>query len=341
MYTMNIREAADFLQHTALRQAEPVMLWGMPGVGKSQIAAWLAAKNSAMLVDIRLSQYDSVDLRGVPTVDTGTTVWNVPATMPFKSNPAFNTFEGIIILFFDEINAAAKPTEAVAYQIIQDRKCGEHELLDNVVIIAAGNREGDKGVTNRMALPLCNRFTHVEVGVSHEAFQEYLLDNGYPAECVAFFGFRKNLVSTFDPSRPDKAFATPRTWVKAFKYHLDTMTPPTIKRAQMAGAVGEGPSSEFLAFVDCMHKVVPISTIIADPVRTPVPDELSMRYATAVSISGSMELSTVKPLHTYLKRMDPEFMILAWQSAVRRDSNLFAAPEFLELATQYRALFNR
>ena len=339
MYAYNIRETADFLQHTAVRKRKAVMMWGAPGIGKSQITAQLAQRNDALLVDIRLSQYDSVDLRGVPTVDSGATVWNVPATMPFKSNPAFNTYQGLIILFFDEINAASKATEAVAYQIIQDRKCGEHELLDNVVIIAAGNREGDKGVTNRMALPLCNRFTHVEAVVSPEAFQEYLLETNHPAECVAFFGFRKNLVSTFDPSKPDKAFATPRTWEHAFDYYLDTETPNHIKRGQMAGAVGEGPSGEFLAFVECMNKVIPISQIVADPLRAPLPDELSMRYATAVSISGSMTLDTIKPLHTYLKRMDPEFMILAWQTAVRRDSGLFAAPEFLELATQYRELF--
>ena len=341
MYSLNIRDVADFVQHTSLRKKKAVMIWGQPGVGKSKIMEQLAQRNDAILVDIRLSQYDSVDLRGVPTVDGGATVWNVPATMPFKSNPAFNTFKGLIVLFFDEINAASKATEAVAYQIINDRRSGEHELMDNVVIVAAGNREGDKGVTNRMALPLCNRFTHVEAVVSHEAFQEYLIETGRPAECVAFFGFRKNLTSTFDPSRPDKAFATPRTWDHAFDYYTDTETPAHIKRAQMAGAVGEGPSGEFLAFVECINKVIPIKDIIADPLRAPLPDELSMRYATAVSISGSMELKTVKPLHTYLKRMDPEFMILAWQTAVRRDSNLFAAPEFLELATEYRSLFHR
>lgn len=341
MYAMNIRETKTFIDHTAVRQKEPVMVWGQPGAGKSEIVAQLAADHGAVLVDIRLSQYDSVDLRGVPTVEGRATVWNVPSTMPFKSNPAFNTITGPIILFFDELNAASKATEAVAYQIINDGRCGEHELMDNVIIVAAGNREGDKGVTNKMALPLANRFTHVEASVSSEAFQAYLLERGYPAECVAFFGFRKNLTTTFDPSKPDKAFATPRTWAKAFKYYRDPITPERIKRAQMAGAVGEGPSSEFLAFVDCMNKVVPISKIIADPTGAPLPDELSMRYATAVSVSGSMTLENVAALHIYLKRMDPEFMILAWQTAVKRDAGLFAAPQFIELATEYRQLFQR
>lgn len=38
-------------------------------VGKSEGIAQLAAENDAVLCDIRLSQYDSVDLRGFPGVD--------------------------------------------------------------------------------------------------------------------------------------------------------------------------------------------------------------------------------------------------------------------------------
>ena len=44
----------------------PVMLWGPPGVGKSQMVAQVAKKYSVPVIDIRLSQMEPTDLRGIP-----------------------------------------------------------------------------------------------------------------------------------------------------------------------------------------------------------------------------------------------------------------------------------
>ena len=40
----------------------PLMLWGAPGIGKSNVVEQIAHDLGATLIDIRLSQYDSVDL---------------------------------------------------------------------------------------------------------------------------------------------------------------------------------------------------------------------------------------------------------------------------------------
>ena len=44
----------------------PVMLWGPPGVGKSQMVSEVAARHHVPLIDIRLSQMEPSDLRGIP-----------------------------------------------------------------------------------------------------------------------------------------------------------------------------------------------------------------------------------------------------------------------------------
>jgi len=41
----------------------PVMVWGPPGVGKSQIIAQIASRHDAAVIDIRLSQMEPSDLR--------------------------------------------------------------------------------------------------------------------------------------------------------------------------------------------------------------------------------------------------------------------------------------
>lgn len=337
MYVVDHPALAEFLETVAIPQDIPVMIWGQPGIGKSDAARQLAKKRGALLIDIRLSQYDSVDMRGIPTVDTNQTVWNMPSTMPFEGNDAFPDDQPIIV-FFDEINSAAPSVMAVAYQLVLDRACGEHRFKPNVHILAAGNREGDKGVTNKMPLPLADRFCHVELGVSADAAISYMMDQGLPGECVAFLSFRKPLVSTFDPSKGEKVFATPRSWMRAFDIYRSS-APDTAKRVGISGYVGEGPAVEFWSFIDQMDKVVPVRRILANPHDAPIPDELSMCYATAVSVSGAMDTKTTEKLHTYLSRMDPEFMVLAWQMAVKRDPDVMTTDQFLDLANSHRNLF--
>ena len=335
MHTLDHAGLIDLLKHVTIPMKQPTMIWGQPGVGKSDAVRQLARDMGALLLDIRLGQYDSVDLRGIPTVVGGETVWNPPATLPFEGS-TFPT-DKPIVLFLDEITSAMQSVQGVAYQLVLDRAIGEHRLLPNVHIIAASNRDGDKGVTNKMPLPLANRFCHVELGVSADAAISYMLGQVKP-ECVAFLTFRKPLVSTFDPTRPDKAFATPRSWLAAFRVYASP-APEAARQAAMSGLVGIGPSTEFWGFIEVMDKVTPISAILADPSGAPLPEELSMRYATAVSVSNAMNLKTVNRLQTYLMRMDPEFVVLAWQMALKRDPELLGAPEFLALAVKYKSIF--
>lgn len=341
MHSISVPAAMELVVGVGIDMNEPLMFWGQPGVGKSAMMHQLAAMRRAPLVDIRLSQYDSVDLRGipVPSDDTHLTSWCPPETLPFKGNPNFDEEAELILLFLDEINSAAPAVAAVAYQLVNERRVGEHVLMDNVRIVAAGNREGDRGVTNRMPLPLANRFTHAEIVVDTEAATHHFQDIRMPAVGIAFLNFRKPLLSTFDPSKPEKAFATPRTWEKALRYFANDKLPAHVKQAAMAGAIGDGPAAEFWGFVDIWHKIIPLKEILADPVKCRLPEEPAMNYAVAVNISGSMDEKNASKLHTYLCRLDPEFVVMAWQLAVRRDDALFSTKEFLDFSKKYKAVF--
>jgi hypothetical protein len=71
----------------------------------------------------------------------------------------------VVVLFLDELNSAAPSVQAAAYQLILNRRIGKYRMPKNVVLVAAGNRESDKGVTYRMPTPLANRFIHQEMKV--------------------------------------------------------------------------------------------------------------------------------------------------------------------------------
>ncbi len=137
----------------------PVMLWGPPGIGKSQIIAQVAVRHAAPMIDIRLSQMEPTDLRGIPFRIENRVEWAVPSMLPDAERHG-----PYGILFLDEITSAPPSVSAAAYQLILDRRLGDYEVPPGWAIFAAGNRQGDRGVTYAMPAPLANRFSHFEVG---------------------------------------------------------------------------------------------------------------------------------------------------------------------------------
>lgn len=339
MHTILVSQLPEFVDFVVFMQNEVAMIWGGPGIAKTQLMRQVAAKHNAYLLPFHMSQYESVDLKGLPDRDGNTTIWLQPSTLPFVGNPKFDHIpdDQIILLFLDEMNANMM---AILYQLVDERRVGEHILRDNVRIVAAGNREGDKGVTQRMPLPLANRMTHVEVTPDLEFFCKFIASEGLPPIGAAFLNFRKELMYTFDPSKPDKAFATWRTWEKALRYYASDAVGEGIKHAAMAGAIGEGPASEFWGFVEVWQKVQGLlPRILKDPENVAIPEEESMRYAIAVSVSGSIDDKNIGKLHTFLKRMSAELVVLAWTLALTRNEKLFTTPEFVQYAKEYKAVF--
>ena len=60
---------------TLISIQKPAFIWGASGIGKSEIIAKVADELGYNLIDVRVSLLDPVDLRGVPSVENGTTKW--------------------------------------------------------------------------------------------------------------------------------------------------------------------------------------------------------------------------------------------------------------------------
>ncbi len=133
----------------AFKKQRPLFLWGPPGIGKSELVADLTAELGGAMIDLRLGQMEPTDIRGIPfyNKDNGKMDWAEPVDLPSEEYAA--QFP-IVVLFLDEMNSSAPSVQAAAYQLILNRRIGKYVLPKNVVMVAAGNRESDKGVTYRI-----------------------------------------------------------------------------------------------------------------------------------------------------------------------------------------------
>lgn len=63
------------------------MITGNPGIGKSDIVKQVANKLNLQLIDVRLSQMDSSELLGFPTIKDGKTIFVPPDIFPITTDP--------------------------------------------------------------------------------------------------------------------------------------------------------------------------------------------------------------------------------------------------------------
>lgn len=218
-----------------------VMLWGPPGVGKSQGVRQIAARvteetgKNVVITDVRLLLFNPVDLRGIPTANADKTlaVWLRPKL--FQMDESTDT---VNILFLDEISAAPPSVQAAAYQITLDRSIGEHKLPDNCIVIAAGNRVTDKSVAYNMPKALANRLCHLDIVSDPKAWHDWAVKRGLHRYVVGYLAFNPVALMKFDHSGTTLAFPTPRSWEMASNILKNISEDFRIVYPLVAGCIG-------------------------------------------------------------------------------------------------------
>lgn len=281
---MRPAQVLDILEQETLSTATghhtPVMLWGPPGVGKSDMVAQVGAKHKIKVIDIRLSQMEPTDLRGIPFREANKVEWAIPAMLPDTKRHGKRG-----ILFLDEITSAAPTVSAAAYQLILDRRLGEYEVPEGWAIFAAGNRQGDRGVTYSMPAPLANRFSHIEVDTHLDDWAAWAYDHDIDDRIIAFLRFRPELLFDFDPAHNPVAFPTPRSWEFAHRALQKFSGNPQLFLGSLQACVGPAAGIELKAFIDNLDNLPDIDAIIAGE-EVSVPIETDLQYAVASALVG-------------------------------------------------------
>lgn len=258
----------------------PVMLWGPPGVGKSQIVAQVGQRHAIPVIDLRLSQMEPSDLRGIPFREGNLVEWAIPAMLPDTQR---HGPQGI--LFLDEITSAVPSVSAAAYQLILDRRLGDYRVPEGWAIFAAGNRQGDRGVTYTMPAPLANRFSHFEVELNLDDWVAWAYQHHLDERIIGFLRFRPELLFKFDPAHNPVAFPTPRSWEFAHRALQKFANSPKLLLNTLQACVGTTAGIELKAFIDHLDQMPDIDAILrGETVKTP--KEVDLQYAVASALVG-------------------------------------------------------
>jgi len=338
------------------RKRRALFIWGPVGIGKSDIVREVARELAEdkgliyteniehindekyfVLLDIRLSQMDPSDLRGIPCWDkeAGVTRWLPPSTFPKKGNGFF---------FFDELNLAPNLTQASSYQLILRRCLGEYQVPEGYGVIAAGNRLEDKAHVFDMSFPLANRQGHVElVPPTVELWTQWASKHKIDARIVGFLNWRQGLLYNVNPNFKEKAQPTPRTW----EFGSDLIEDIPSKHLEelklfLATVVGEGPAIEFIAFLRKRENLLPIEEYFKKPTSVKLPDtnEVDLQWALSTALveyyRAHMDKKHLIALLKLLKRVSEEYatfilkLINAFDESLQ--DKLEKIPEAAELA---------
>ena len=229
-------------------------------------------------IDFRLSQIEPSDLRGIPVPekvykdDKGNilaesdldqvnnyiaetaVVWAAPKVLKLPED-----WKGVIL--FDEINSAMPIVQAASYQLILDRCVGEMKLPKTAMVLAAGNRETDGGVTFALATPLRDRMTHIEMVPYHQDWiDDYAISKRVNPATVAFINNTgAKYFNTLSPNDPSHSGGTsPRSWETVARYEdlkKQGSIDKEVFRALIAGRVGDGIATEYIEYVENVSKL--------------------------------------------------------------------------------------
>ena len=318
-----------------VEQKVPTFLWGAPGIGKSSIVKSIAKERGLEFIDLRLALMDPTDLKGIPFYDkeSHTALWAPPAFLPK---------DGEGILFLDELNSAPPSVQSSAYQLILDRRVGEYELPDGWAIVAAGNRDGDRGVTYRMPAPLANRFVHFEMEVSVEDWRDWAYKTQLDTRIIAYISYKSEHLFTFDAKSDAKSFATPRSWEYVGNI-LKSKMPVSLLLQSISGAVGSEVAVGFLSFAKVMNRLPNIENIFTRNALE-YSEDVDVLYALSSGLVSAFLKSPsderLENLLAYTLEMKSEFAVMIVQDLQRNGVNMEQSELFKKWVEKFAYLLS-
>ena len=329
--TMQTVTATDLKQEIRdnMRIGLNTMIWGGPGIGKSEIPQQAANELNIPLLDFRANLFDPVDVRGIPytrdDLSVASGAMKITSWAPPDIFPSEETHGPRGLFMIDELPTAPPATQNAFLQLLLTRQVGNYKMPDGWSCLAAGNRLTDGASVYQMPSPVRNRLMHYELEPSLDAWCEWALKNEVNTTLVSFMRYRPNLLYSFKAD--EYAFPTPRSWSFVDKrLRLTKNIDDSRLFFGIAGAVGTGPAGEFLAFAKIADKLPDIDNLIANPSSYMPSEDPAVLYALTGAVASRAEASKLENIMKLGKKIPTEFQVVLVKSILAIDKALFNQP---------------
>ena len=308
---------------------QPAFIWGGVGIGKSEIVHKVGESLGYEVRDVRVALLDPVDLRGVPSVENGTTKWNTPIFLPTENDAK-------TLLFLDELPHGSPSVQNALFQLIKDRKLGEYTLPESTVIVSAGNRIQDRAGANRVNTALGDRFIHLNLDPCPEEWTEWAVESGrIIPEIIAYMRYRPENLFVFDPNA--QVNTTPRSWEYASRI-LATSPDKDIEQEILAGTVGEGVSAELIGFMRTYRSLPSIDKILNNPDSVDMDSDPAVMYAVCGILARKANKDNLANISAFLDKLPDEFAVLCMNDAVTTNPDLKKTKAYIDFDVKYQGI---
>jgi hypothetical protein len=203
---MNIIQTKEILK--TMPWDKSVMLHAKHGVGKSSVVRQVAEELGIGFYDVRLSQCEVGDIKGLPDKDNEAGVVRFLKQEWWPKDPNSRG-----ILFFDELNRAAKDVLQAVFEICLDRRLDGEKLPDGWRVVSAVNSDDDYDVAE-LDPALHDRWFHIDFDPSAMEWVEWARNTKIHPAVVEFINRNQNLL---DPPvgnlEAGRVYPSRRSWV--------------------------------------------------------------------------------------------------------------------------------
>ena len=329
----------------------PILIHSSPGIGKSSIVRKVAEDLGIGFVDVRLAEMESVDIRGLPSVDNakGVMKWNAPDFWPRDPNS-----KGII--FLDEITSCDKSCQVAAYELILDRKIGDfYKVPDGWYIVSAGNLTTDRAVAMTMSSALSNRFMHIELEADAKQWCNWATAHGVHPSVIGFIRYRPENLFNMEKENLERGWPSPRSWDRVSQMTKIYGSNEELLRKITYGLVGPAKGVEFMEFHRLNDSFDAVIDMMCGKIPIKIPTKNDRLYAMCSTMiyllwhgkDAADEKKRLDGFFNILCEMPPEFVMMSLNAArIGKDakasqvasSKLFNHPLYRKCLDRYRNL---
>jgi len=244
MQKVKSSELKKVIKEVAIERGLPIMVWGAPGIGKTEIINEVVREAEYQLLNYRLGYFEPSDILGIPMLRDGKMTFYKWESLPTQGKGVF---------FFDELTHAKPQVMGLTYQLINEFQ------VENYVVpegwrhfIGASNRATDKAISNIMPSALYNRFTggHYELIVDYDEWRVWALKHNINPVLIEFIQYieKGTKIDWLFRQTDNQLLLTPRMWGQGVNKAL-SIPDEHLRNKVLGGMIGEENAATFVAFL--------------------------------------------------------------------------------------------